>query len=244
MQLAESGATNVTNAANAATTPRARETEVRFEEIRLPVGESLQLQWLAGEQTTRHYARLIGYVKGQSVLVTAPTVNGKMVLMREGQAVLVRLFSGKSIYAFATSVLKATNVPHPYVHLAYPPQVKTQVVRRAPRVDVQLIAAMRDASDTEYAAIIANLSRGGCLLKVKGEPVTVGDRIRLAFKVVMEDIEHLVTAAGVVRSIVAAAPDSDEPTQAGVEFEELSGQDRLVITALVYQRLLDEHCEL
>lgn len=244
MQLAESDAANATNATNAATTPRARETEVRFEEIRLPVGESLQLQWLAGEQTIRHYARLIGYVKGQSVLVTAPTVNGRTVLMREGQAVLVRLFSGKSIYAFSTSVLKATNVPHPYVHLAYPPQVKTQVVRRAPRVDVQLIAAMRDASDSEHAVIIANLSRGGCLLKIRRESAAIGDPVRLAFKVVMDDVEHLVRVAGIVRSIVAAAPGSDEPSQAGVEFEEVSGQDRLVITALVYQRLLDEHCEL
>lgn len=240
MQQAESDAVN----AAATTTPRTREAEVRFEEIRLPVGESLQLQWLAGEQSIRHYSRLIGYVKGQSVLVTAPTVNGKVVLMREGQAVLVRLFSGKSIYAFSTSVLKATNVPYPYVHLMYPPHVKTQVVRRAPRVDVQLIATMRDASDAEHAATIANLSRGGCLLKVKRESVAIGDRVRLAFKVVMDDIEHLVRAAGVVRSVVAAAPGSDEPTQAGVEFEEMSGQDKLVITALVYQRLLDEHCEL
>ena len=86
MQQAESDAVN----AAATTTPRTREAEVRFEEIRLPVGESLQLQWLAGEQSIRHYSRLIGYVKGQSVLVTAPTVNGKVVLMREGQAVLVR----------------------------------------------------------------------------------------------------------------------------------------------------------
>ncbi len=103
---------------------------------------------------------------------------------------------------------------------------------------------MRDASDAEHAATIANLSRGGCLLKVKRESVAIGDRVRLAFKVVMDDIEHLVRAAGVVRSVVAAAPGSDEPTQAGVEFEEMSGQDKLVITALVYQRLLDEHCEL
>ncbi|MDP1924970.1 MAG: flagellar brake protein, partial [Thiobacillus sp.] len=91
-----------------------------LDQIKLAIGDAIQLQFQSDVEPSRSFVTLIGYLEGQSVVVTTPIINGSMMLVREGQDFVVRLFSGKSAYAFTTSAKRVTNTPYPHLHLAYP----------------------------------------------------------------------------------------------------------------------------
>jgi hypothetical protein len=103
-----------------------------MDHMRWYVGETLYLQ-LLDNQAVRYTARLIGFVKNKTVFVTAPSVDGKFEFVRDGQTFVVRAFSGKKAYAFATAAEKSVHAPHPYLYLAYPKEVRCTVVRRGVR---------------------------------------------------------------------------------------------------------------
>ncbi len=226
--------------------------ETEFEDlpldlVRLQIGDALQLQSQAGDGQSRHYVRLIGYLKGHSVFVTAPTQDGKVMLMREGQNFVVRAFCGKHAYAFPSTIDKVVNSPFPFLHLSYPASVRGLAVRRFARVDVQIIASISLAGDeggTPKAATIVNLSLGGARIKASAPLARRGAEIVLKFRLDMNDVESYLVVPATVRAIAHDETDPQGLVEHGVEFGNVGQQDQLVMTAFVYQRLLEESSDL
>ena len=222
-----------------------REELKGFEDIKLAVGDSFQLQGQSGSVTVRYYVKLIGYLRGKGIIVTTPTQDGKVLLMREGQSFIVRMFSGKSVYAFPTSVFKVANVPYPHLHLTYPSQVKGLVVRRGARVKVHLIAAAQDARGQTYAATLTNLSTGGCALLAKSPLGRKDEPISVRFRLYVNETEQYLYLSGVIRNVHGEAVEegSTPMVQHGIQFTEVAPNDNMVLTAYVYQKLFEEAAE-
>lgn len=219
------------------------EKHITLEEARLPVGDLVYLQAQSGDAIERYSVRLLGMSKGRSVLVTTPMVDGKYLLMREGQAFILRAFSGKSAYAFSTEILKSVNTPYPYLHLAYPREVRSLVVRRGARADVQVICAITDCDDAPLhaAGTIVNISVGGALMMVKQPPGKKGQRLGIAFKVVLNGIEALLEIKTVVRAInIDQSNETGMSCQLGLQFVDVSAEDSMPLLAFVYQELLEQ----
>ncbi len=222
---------------------RPREEVHALDEIKLSIGDNLQLQSQAGNGgATRYYVKLIGFLRGKGVIVTTPMQDGKVLLMREGQAFVVRLFSGQSVYAFPATVFKVANVPYPHLHLTWPAQVKGLVVRRGARVKVSIIASAQDARGRSHAVTIDNLSTGGCSLVAK---IPLGPReskVHLKFRVLINGVEQFLHLDGIIRSVHGeAAEDGLTPqVQHGIQFTDLPPNEDVVLTAYVYQKLFEE----
>lgn len=214
-----------------------------FDEIKLDIGDTLQLQ--VQNDSQRYYVKLIGYLKGKSVLVTTPTQDGKVLLMREGQAFVVRMFSGKSVYAFGTTIFKVANVPFPHLHLTYPSQVRGLVVRRGARARVNLIAAVSGTDGRSHAATIVDLSTGGAMLVAKAPMGVKEDRVAIKFRVVVNEIEEYLTIPAILRSVHATAAVEGERPQVhhGVQFEDMPHAEQVVLSAFVYRILFEESAE-
>ncbi|MGD8937672.1 MAG: flagellar brake protein, partial [Thiogranum sp.] len=73
-----------------------------YSDLKMQVGETLQLQPRDGEDSRRMQVRLIGYLPGASLLVTTPKVGDKVMIVREGQPYVVRMMIGNRIVGFAT----------------------------------------------------------------------------------------------------------------------------------------------
>jgi c-di-GMP-binding flagellar brake protein YcgR len=179
------------------------------------------------------------------VLVSTPTQDGKVLLMREGQGFVVRMFSGKSVYAFGTTIFKVANVPFPHLHLTYPPQVRGLVVRRGARARVNLIAAVSGADGRSHAATLLDLSTGGAMLVAKSPMGAKDDRISIKFRVVVGDVEQYLTIPAVLRAVHANATVEGEKPQVnhGVQFEALPHAENVVLSAFVYRVLFEESAE-
>ncbi|NTV10325.1 MAG: flagellar brake protein [Zoogloea sp.] len=221
---------------------RQDETLAGLDAIRLEIGDTLQLQSQAEGASVRYYVKLIGYLKGKSVVVTTPVVDGKVALIREGQAFVVRMFSGKSVYAFPASVFKVVNTPYPHLHLTYPGQVRGLVVRRGARARVNVIAAVQDAEARSHAATIVNLSTGGALLLAKSPLGVKDDVITVKFRVIVSDVEKFITVQAIIRAIHSATHEDGDLVYMhhGVQFLDVEHSEQVTLAAYVYQRLFEE----
>jgi c-di-GMP-binding flagellar brake protein YcgR len=219
--------------------------EVRaLEDTKLAIGDTLQLQAQAEGGQARYYVKVIGYLVKKGLIVTTPTVDGRVLLMREGQSFVVRMFSGKSVYAFSATVFKVANVPYPHLHLTYPSQVRGLVVRSGARVNVRLIAAIQTAGLSQ-AATLSNLSTGGAALQAKVKLGRKGDEISIKFRVTINGVEQYLTLRGIIRSVMVEAGDGDggEVVVHGVQFVDVPHAEHVSLTAFVYQTLFEESAE-
>lgn len=220
------------------------EVTLPFEQVKLMPGDALQMQPMLEGQTDRYTVRVIGIMAGKSVLVTAPALDGKLLFIRDGQPFLIRVFSGLNVCAFKAKVLKSQLTPFPYLHLSYPDVVKAMLIRKAMRAPADIIIAVHEEEDGRQTAAgrMADISVGGARI-LSAQPLGgKGDLIYLSFKVKLADMEEYVKTPAIVRSLLEEN-DAQGRRQVvtGVQFEELSQGQRLIIMNLVYQHLLKEN---
>lgn len=219
------------------------EQQVALEDAHLQIGDSINLQSKTDGATDRYSVKLIGMLQGRSVLVTTPVIDGKYILVREGQAFILRAFSGKSVFAFTTHVLKSVNVPYPHLHLSYPREVKSLVVRKGARANVKIICAITscDASPIQEAGVIYNLSVGGALMGVKRSFAQTGQRLTVKFKITVNGIEVMQELQAVIRAInTSLANESNMPIQYGLQFVDISPDASIPLLAFVYYQLMEQ----
>lgn len=210
---------------------------VGMDDVRWYVGETLYLQQI-DNPAVRYTVRLIGFVKNKTVFVTAPMVDGKLEFVRDGQTFVVRAFSGKKAYAFASAAVKSVHSPHPYLHLSFPKEVRCTVVRRGVRVQVKIIASawLGDPSRTG-AALLNDLSIGGASGVIKQVLGQKGEEGEIIFKVNAAGQDEFLTIKTVLRSV--APSENGDGFKHGFEFLDVSIHDRLILSAFVHQTLAE-----
>ena len=138
--------------------------------LRILVGDSLQLKKVGAATSGRYASTVIGFVPGKSLLVSAPRVNDKSVLVREGQQFAVRMLQGSFIQAFVAKVLHNSLAPYPYLHLSFPREVESIEVRNADRADANIPVLTKnvklpDEKDNWKSAFIKDISSTGAKLE-------------------------------------------------------------------------------
>lgn len=214
-----------------------------IDQLKLQVGDALQLQTMGDTEKLRFHVRLIGYLPGHSLVVTAPRVEGKVALVREGQTYAVRLMVGNRVVGFTSRVLRTNMRPYPYVHLSYPDDVESIVVRRAPRVKVAIVCAVRGMVDGEAvepsrAATMVDLSVSGTLLKGTQKIAEVGSRVQISARFEAGSVTRDIRLQGSVANLNVAEDDNGRPVYLqGVEFVDLDEQADLILHAFLYEHL-------
>ena len=172
-------------------------------------------------------------------MVTAPSVQGRLVFIKEGQQFLVRGFVGKDAVAYKTRVIKSNLSPFPYLHLAYPETVQSMRIRGSSRVSVQLVTAVTGPAGQASARIV-DLSVGGARMMSPRAVADKGDEVKLAFRINPSGLDVYMTISARVRAVTRDETASGQ-VATGVEFIDLSEQDRLYLTNMVYQNLLKDN---
>jgi c-di-GMP-binding flagellar brake protein YcgR len=222
--------------------PQVKEEQGSLDEARLMPGDALQLQPLLEGQTDRYTVRVIGVMRPKSVLVTAPSIDGKLIFVRDGQPFLVRAFSRLNVCAFKAKVLKSQLTPFPYMHLSYPDSVMIMRIRKAIRAPVQLIVAINEGEGGRQLAAgrIVDLSVGGARIQVNSPFAKVGDSVFLSFKIRLDDLEEYIVTQASVRHIEEDTGEAAGAWLLGIQFGELTQPQKLIIMSLVYQHMLKD----
>ncbi len=228
----------VKEAARSAAPDAGVDERLRLEDVRLKIGETVQLQSTAERDPQRHYVKLIGFAKGRSFIVSTPMQDGAYLLIRDGQGYVVRMFAGKNIYAFPASVIRAANTPYPHLHLTYPEEVVTRVIRKAERIDVRLIAAVESDAGRGVPATIENLSLSGAGLNSKVRLGAAGAELKLGFKLELDGFARVLSLSAVVR-ISQLSVSAAGQWMTGLEFRDIDPQDHLLLSGFIYRNLVE-----
>ncbi len=208
-------------------------------QVQLAPGDLVQLQTLHPTHAERYQVRMIGFHAPVSLMVTAPTIQGRLVFVKEGQQFLVRGFVGKDAVAYKTRVIKSNLSPFPYLHLAYPETVQSMRIRGSSRVSVELVTAVNGPAG-QAAAKIVDLSCGGARMMSSKPVAEKGDDVKLSFRINPSGLDVYLTISAKVRA-VSRDETANSQVATGVEFVDLNEQDRLYLTNMVYQNLLKDN---
>ncbi|HRQ48488.1 MAG TPA: flagellar brake protein, partial [Rhodocyclaceae bacterium] len=105
-----------------------------FADMKLGIGDRLQIQLPAHLQSERAFVRVVGYLENTSLIVTAPSRNGVRLELLENEVLIVRAFSRQSAFAFNCSILRVCKLPFDYLHLSFPRRIQGTVIRKSTRV--------------------------------------------------------------------------------------------------------------
>lgn len=219
------------------------EETLDFEALKLMPGDTLQLQPLLEGQVERWSVRVIGHLKPKSLLVSAPTVDGKFIFVKDGQTFLVRAFSGLNVCAFKARVMKSQFQPFPYLHLSWPDSVQAMRIRKAMRAPANMIVAVHESEEGRQtgAGKFVDISVGGGKLLSPAQLGRKEDTLWLSFKVKLGDMEEYVKTPAIIRTVGEETDEQGKTMKAfGVQFGELAQSQRLIIMNLVYQYVLKE----
>ncbi len=213
-------------------------------ELVLNSGDALQLQFYpqtASDREARYYVRVIGYLSGKSIIATAPVLDGKLMLLQEGQQFTVRLISGNSVQAFMTSLLKKTTAPYPYIHLSYPEELESKTIRKAQRVNTNIIASVQNLEPGKElikttSARLNDLSSAGALILSKDELGDVGDMLSISVKLIVAEHDEYLNISAIIRRCLDKT-DVDDKNRYGVEFQIADEREKLVIHGYVYEQI-------
>lgn len=204
--------------------------------LQLTPGDAIQLQLCSEKNIERYTVKVVGHMAPLSLLVTAPYANGKLVFVREGQTYLVRSFIGQDVLAYRTRVLKTQLAPFPYLHLAYPVNVQSMRIRKSARSRIDLVTAINGPRGNS-AGRIADISLGGAKIISPAAFANRDDEVHLTFRIKPGGIEIYMDVKAMVRSVQQEQMEQPCVTT-GVEFVDLSEQDRLALMSASYQYML------
>lgn len=216
-----------------------------FEDIKARVGDTFQVQISSDTQEIRHSVKLLGYLAGKTIMITTPTLNNNAMLLREGQSLTVRAFSGTAAYAFSCDVTKACNTPIAYLHLSYPKSTQKAPIRAAARINFDIIGASTNITHgessniTPTAIIINDISTTGASIASSSPLGKKDDILRIAFRAKIRDIVVHPTLKCAIRSLTST-DDADNPIKYGLQFLDLDTQELLTLQSLVYQKILED----
>jgi c-di-GMP-binding flagellar brake protein YcgR len=218
-----------------------------FQDMRLRVGDRIQLQPPASMGTERHIVRLLGYLDNASLMVTAPMSNGMRVPLREHDTIVARVFSSQKAFAFDCTVVRVCKIPYDYLHLSFPDVVQGAVIRKSPRIKTKIIASIStpgDGKGTEkQPGVIVNLSADGALVKARQQLAGKSEEIVLSFRVTLHNMDAYLTAKAVVRNVFADEEKEGADAlkvQHGIQFLDLQPNDSVILQSLIYQQMIEQ----
>lgn len=223
---------------------------MEYSDLKLKVGEQLQLQPRDGSDNRRMQVQLIGYLPGASLLVTTPRVGDKVMIMREGQPFVVRMMVGNRIVGFTTTIIRSCARPFPYIHLSYPDDMEQITVRQSQRVRIRLFASLENSNpdfqfEKPHPATVIDLSTSGSLV-VSGEQLgELGDKVTLKCAVKVANTEKLLSLPAIIRNVHMDPSDEhgEDSYYHGLEFKLGGQQDTFALHGYVYEQIVKAQSE-
>ncbi|MES9831122.1 MAG: flagellar brake protein [Candidatus Thiodiazotropha sp. DIVDIV] len=206
----------------------------------LQIGDVLQLQFAPpADNQDRFSATLVGFLPGQSLVITTPRKSGNPIIIRDGQSFTVRMLQGSNIFGFVARVLHVSSKPYPHIHLAYPDDVESAVVRNAPRVPTELPAIVikpqgESGEDLQRKVIISDISSTGARVIDTQELGKVGSVIHVSQTLSVCGGSDVLKVLAVIRNIrETPGPEGTIRYLHGLEFRGLNRFQQLILCSYV-----------
>jgi c-di-GMP-binding flagellar brake protein YcgR len=222
-----------------------KKSTIEFEDMNLQVGVRLQIMASQATNPTVHYTTLIGFVSGEYLLLKIPQENAAM---HAGDSVIVRVFSGVSVFTFGSKVESVVTAPRAFMLLAFPTAIQKVGLRKAVRVKANLPVKIKSAQDpTSFKmATLSDISMSGALVSTVRPLGTAGDLIDIEFTLrdQASNRDVTITTTASIRSVQqSAGSTADGATfhtvySHGINFHDIDASEQVILQNFVYETLL------
>jgi len=226
---------------------RSKSVNPEISDLGLFIGDTLQLHF-DHDRKHKYYTKLIGYLPNKSIIVTSPRHDGKLLPLRNGNTVTVKMLSDCSVLGFKTRIMSLSEKPYPYIHLDYPMTTGKIVVRKSQRVKSKLIITVQTENidgpvKKPISAATFDLSACGALIESPLELGKQGDLLTLLMRINIGSDSEYMTVPAILRHIrFDKHPDNDRRLYFhGVEFQILEQHDSVMLHGFLYQQMASQH---
>jgi c-di-GMP-binding flagellar brake protein YcgR len=222
-----------------------KKSTIEFEDMGLQVGVRMQIMSSQATNSAVHYTSLIGFVSGEYLLLKTPAEEG---VLQQGDDVIVRVFSGVSVYTFSSQVEALLTTPRAYMVLAFPSAIQKVGLRKAVRVKANLPVKIKNPLDPQNfkMATLSDISLSGALVSTARPLGAAGDMVDIEFTLRDQasnaDVTIATTAS--IRSVQqSAGSTADGATfhtvySHGINFHDVGASDQAILQNFVYETLL------
>ena len=226
----------------------------------------MQIQLGTETDSPRYVSRIIGYVDKATIILRSPQVDGKSLLMREGQLVTARFMGSSKVYAFSSYISAVILRPFPHIHIEFPSRTESAYVRKSERVETDIEAVVilgEPGKERNIHTHMIDLSAAGALIRSDEDLGEVDNEIKVSMGVEYKDSIKRVSFPAIIRNVLDDNPkksdsESDEAAETadqngddgsslipvtklyGVEFKIGGFKDHLMVKGLVYSQTLQQ----
>jgi c-di-GMP-binding flagellar brake protein YcgR len=226
--------------------PKGNEQPENLLALNLGIGDALQLQEPSAPNR-RYYVKLIGFLNKAGIIVSHPMQDEKLLAIEDGLSFLVRGFSGRRAYEFNANVLFASHTPYPHLHLSFPKQIECLTMRGALRIQPKLASwiELMDAASApiKVPAIMVDLSTSGARVHANRQFGKIGDEVKVAFRLPIDDEEQVFSISAVIRNSYNETLAEDlggaEVMTHGLEFIQPVGVMRMALQNFIYKTMAE-----
>ncbi len=209
-----------------------------FADLGLEIGEQITIETISPKRKLN--IKLMGFVPGKSIVITAPTRDGKEVLLEKDEQVAVRAMTKNQAFAFESRVIYRAIHPYSYYHLSYPVDLILVEVRRSSRLHVDIPAIITSEFDVGMgdwpkAATVQDISENGTALITRQVLGDIGHEIVIGIGIQVADISRNLLINGLIRNRVVVDKPSGTQYLFGVEFVDVSEECRLALNGFLYE---------
>ncbi|WP_210396827.1 flagellar brake protein [Motiliproteus sediminis] len=222
----------------------ADDAPLRFEGLRLPVGETVRLECRAPQR--RWALSYVGLLPEQALLVTLPSRGNQPVLLPEDTPVTLRFIAGNRACACTTRVQKSVLAPQPLLYLDYPRQLEAVKIRSATRLQTRLLVSVDGGDELQTAgswprqALCRDISLKGAQIESADLLGEVGGTLYVTARLPVGELDQVVLFEAKICNLEEVDSATEYCVRHGVEFQSLDEETRLVLTGFVYQQMLRE----
>jgi len=218
-----------------------------FNDMKLKVDDKLQLEPPAHLGNDRFLVKVLGFIRGISLMVSVPVApNGSRLQLLENESVVMRSFAGQNAFGFGCTILRICKIPAEYLHLSFPSNIQGIMIRKAPRVKIRIIANVQIRTslggDLSVPSLITNISSNGAALETKEYLGDKGDNIQLTFRVNLHKVDAQLSVKGVICAVLANEANSTSAPKSmryGIEFKYISSNDSVILQSMIYQYMIE-----
>ncbi len=210
-----------------------------FSDMKLKVGDKLQLQPPPSVSNEKFTVKLLGYLDHMSVLITAPASHGLTLPLLKGERIVVRAFSGQHAFGFVSTIAHICKSPFEYLHISFPESIEGLTIRRSPRVQTMTPASIirKSPGSEPISCLINNLSLTGAMVSSESPLGQKSEVVSLAFKLSALGISSVISVESIIRSV--SETPSAKGTKAvhhGLEFRQMGTNERLLLGSYIYEQ--------
>lgn len=210
--------------------------KLNFDDLNLKFGQVIQIHPSPGKSPDRFNCILVGCLPNEAVIVTAPE-SGQFPLLKEGDAIAIRVMSANGVAIFPTLVLHIAEIPVYLVYLDFPKSIQFRMVRNASRVEVALpilVTNLNRHGIRGVAGKIMDISLSGARIGFNQDIATKGDVVEIKGKFDVAGIRRTLSIQALTRS---KKPIDKGYIEYGVEFREQDEEKLLVLFGYIFNAM-------